>query len=47
LELNAGDALAMRQRARKSSRRFSEEVFAKQWLQQMEKLVVLQKAGMR
>ena len=35
----------MRLRARESSRRFSEEMFSEQWLQQMEKLVALQRAS--
>jgi alpha-1,2-mannosyltransferase len=45
LSLSADEAVAMRLRARKSSRRFSEEVFAAQWLRQMDKLVALQKAS--
>jgi hypothetical protein len=32
-------------RARKSAARFSEEVFAGKWVQQMEKLVALQSAA--
>ncbi|KAG9237297.1 putative GDP-Man:Man(3)GlcNAc(2)-PP-Dol alpha-1,2-mannosyltransferase [Amylocarpus encephaloides] len=38
------DKLAMRCRARKSAKRFTEEEFVKGWLKQMEKLVVLRKA---
>jgi alpha-1,2-mannosyltransferase len=42
LDQSASDTLAMRMRARKSAARFSEEVFAGKWVQQMEKLVALQ-----
>ncbi|RYP12132.1 hypothetical protein DL767_011468 [Monosporascus sp. MG133] len=39
--LSLPDPLAVRQRARTSARRFSEEEFARKWLAQMEKLVTL------
>jgi alpha-1,2-mannosyltransferase len=35
------DKLAMRLRARESAKRFTEEEFAKRWVVQMEKLVIL------
>jgi len=38
------DKLAMRLRARQSSKRFTEEEFAKGWLLQMEKLVKLRQS---
>ncbi|KAK4994598.1 asparagine-linked glycosylation protein [Elasticomyces elasticus] len=41
LNLPPDEALAMRRRARKSAKRFSEDVFAKAWIGQMEKLVRL------
>jgi alpha-1,2-mannosyltransferase len=41
LELSPEDALAMRHRARKSSLRFSEEVFSTAWIAQLERLVNL------
>lgn len=44
LSLSPEDALAMRLRARKSAKRFSEEVFATAWVGQMEKLVALQES---
>jgi alpha-1,2-mannosyltransferase len=46
LDQSPGDTLAMRLRARKSAERFSEEVFAGKWVQQMEKLVALQNRPM-
>jgi alpha-1,2-mannosyltransferase len=39
--LSLADPLAMRLRARKSAKRFSEEVFAERWLAQMDRLVAL------
>ena len=47
LALPADEKVAMRTRARKSARRFSDEAFAKQWIEQMEKLVGLQVEGRR
>ena len=41
LTLSSEDALAMRLRARKSSSRFSEEVFGSAWLKQLERLIEL------
>ncbi|PTB36767.1 glycosyltransferase family 4 protein [Trichoderma asperellum CBS 433.97] len=41
--LSLSDPLAMRLRARKSAKRFSEEVFEEQWLAQMGRLVALGK----
>jgi alpha-1,2-mannosyltransferase len=41
LGLKAGDRVAMRKRARKSAKRFTEEEFAKGWLRNMEILVDL------
>ncbi|KAK5127334.1 hypothetical protein LTR85_006673 [Meristemomyces frigidus] len=41
LDLSPDQALAMRQRARKSSLRFSEEVFSEAWTGQLERLVEL------
>ena len=38
------DKLAMRRRARQSAKRFTEEEFAKGWITQMEKLVILRQA---
>lgn len=35
----------MRQRSRKSAKRFSEEVFAERWLAQLDALVALDKAN--
>lgn len=43
LELSAEDTLAMRLRARESSRRFSEEVFAEKWLLHLDELVELER----
>jgi alpha-1,2-mannosyltransferase len=40
--LSLEDTLGMRRRARLSAKRFTEEEFAKGWIQQMEKLVGLQ-----
>lgn len=40
--MSAQDTLFMRQRARESARRFTEEAFARSWILQMEKLVELQ-----
>lgn len=37
--LSLPDPLAVRQRARISAKRFTEEAFAKSWITQMEKLV--------
>ena len=42
LALQPEEALAMRKRARKGSKRFDDEAFASAWLNQMEKLVGLQ-----
>ncbi|KFA67111.1 hypothetical protein S40285_02990 [Stachybotrys chlorohalonatus IBT 40285] len=39
--LSLSDPLAVRQRARKSAQRFTEEEFAKRWLVEMDRLVVL------
>ncbi|KAL7272664.1 asparagine-linked glycosylation protein [Rhizina undulata] len=44
LSMPPQEASDMRMRARTSAKRFSEEVFAKQWLKQLEKLLELQKA---
>lgn len=41
LSLNAKDTLAMRQRARKSAKRFTEDEFATGWLRALDELVVL------
>ena len=41
LSLKPKDVLDMRLRARESAKRFSEEVFVKNWLEQMAKLVAL------
>lgn len=41
LSLSPGEAFAMRQRAQKSSWRFSERVFSDAWTSQMEALVQL------
>jgi alpha-1,2-mannosyltransferase len=43
LELSAEDKLAMRRRARQSARRFTEEVFAGKWVEQMVTLIELQR----
>jgi alpha-1,2-mannosyltransferase len=43
LDLSPSGTLEMRLRARKSARRFSEEVFARQWILNMERLVALQR----
>lgn len=43
LALSAEDSLAMRQRARKSAARFSEEVFAEAWIKQLQILVDMSK----
>ena len=42
LTLSPEETLAMRQRARKSSERFTDKGFADKWLQNAEKLVALQ-----
>ena len=42
LSLGARETLAMRQRARKSAKRFSEEAFDEHWKKQMERLVKIQ-----
>lgn len=42
LTLSPEERLAMRHRARKSARRFSDRVFAEKWLQNMDRLVRLQ-----
>ena len=42
LSLSSPDKIAMRQRARKSAKRFTEEAFADRWLQQFAKLIKLQ-----
>lgn len=42
--LSLQDTLSMRKRARTSAKRFTEEEFAKRWIQQMESLVSLQRA---
>ncbi|KAF2673878.1 alpha-mannosyltransferase [Microthyrium microscopicum] len=47
LDLSPTDTLAMRKRARESARRFSEKKFATRWVEQMEKLVKLQKGKKR
>lgn len=39
LAVSPEDSLAMRQRARKSALRFSEEVFAEAWVKQLQSLV--------
>lgn len=39
LSLSPQEKVAMRQRARKSAKRFTEEAFAKKWIEQMEALV--------
>ena len=41
--LSLANPLAVRQRARKSAKRFTEEEFARKWLAQMSVLVDLQK----
>lgn len=41
-KMSAEEKVAMRTRARRSARRFSDEAFARQWVGQMEKLVGLQ-----
>lgn len=45
LELPPSEALAMRQRSRKSAERFSEEVFSERWLTQLDVLVALEKGS--
>jgi alpha-1,2-mannosyltransferase len=40
--MSAEETVAMRLRARKSAKRFSEEVFAERWVEHMERLVSLQ-----
>lgn len=42
LSMSPEDTVAMRLRARKSAKRFSEEVFAERWVEHMERLVGLQ-----
>jgi alpha-1,2-mannosyltransferase len=42
LTLSPEDTLDMRQRARKSAERFTDQVFAERWLRNTEKLVALQ-----
>jgi len=37
------ETVAMRLRARRSAKRFSEEVFAERWIEHMERLVRLQR----
>ena len=44
LEMSPEDTLAMRQRARASARRFTEEAFARQWVEQVERLVSMVQA---
>jgi alpha-1,2-mannosyltransferase len=39
--LSLKDPYAVRQRARQSAKRFTEEEFARRWTEQMEKLVAL------
>jgi alpha-1,2-mannosyltransferase len=46
LSLSTEETVAMRLRARLSARRFTEEVFAGKWIEQMERLVALQ-VGMK
>lgn len=41
MALSVPNPLAMRQRARKSAKRFTEEEFARDWLVQMDRLVAL------
>ena len=45
LDLSPKEALRMRQRARKSAKRFSEEMFAESWVRQLDKLVDLYNKG--
>ena len=42
LSLGEDECFAMRERARKSSERFSEEAFMKAWTEQMHKLLALE-----
>ena len=42
LSLSGTQALEMRQRARKSAKRFTEEEFAKRWTAEMDHLITLQ-----
>ena len=42
LTLSPEETLTMRQRARKSAERFTDQVFAERWLKNMDKLVKLQ-----
>jgi alpha-1,2-mannosyltransferase len=42
LTLSLEETIAMRQRARKSAERFTDQVFAERWLKNMDKLVQLQ-----
>ena len=43
LSLPAEETLAMRQRARDSAKRFTEEAFANRWVGEMQKLIELQR----
>ena len=45
LALPPREALRMRQRARKSARRYSEEAFAEKWVGQLDRLVEMDKKG--
>jgi alpha-1,2-mannosyltransferase len=43
LTLSEGECMAMRQRARDSAKRFSEQVFMKAWTEEMQTLLRLEK----
>lgn len=43
LQMSHEEVIAMRMRARKSAKRFTDEVFSDRWITEMEKLVALQK----
>jgi len=45
LGLGTEEKVEMRERARKSARRFSEEVFEEKWIRQLKRLVELQSRG--
>lgn len=45
LSLPSEETLAMRLRARASANRFTEEVFARKWLEHVEQLVAMQRSN--